>query len=91
MNNHHYRIGEKEGAIMIMVNKVGRIASGDEQGKFVKIEEFSGAPTSYLVLTAAERDFQLAGGDEWVEDYASLEQFFAEARWVVAWEGDSQT
>ncbi|MFE9392184.1 hypothetical protein [Streptomyces sp. NPDC006784] len=90
MNNHHSQIGEKERAIMILINKAGRIASGDEQGKFVKIEELSGAPTSYLVLTAADRDFQLAGGDEWVEDYASLEQFFEEARWVVVWEDDSQ-
>ncbi|MBE9497983.1 hypothetical protein IHE61_01880 [Streptomyces sp. GKU 257-1] len=74
---------------MIMINKVGRIASGDDQGKFVKIEELSGNPTNYLVLTAADRDFQFDGGDEWVEDYAALEQFFEEARWVVVWDEDS--
>ncbi|SES18528.1 hypothetical protein [Streptomyces qinglanensis] len=76
---------------MIIPNRVGRIASSGDQGKFVKVEEISGTPISYLICTATDRDFQFDGGDEWVEDYASLEKFFEEAQWVVAWEGDSPT
>ncbi|MFD7291684.1 hypothetical protein ACFV9W_00215 [Streptomyces sp. NPDC059897] len=38
-----------------------------------------------MVLTAADPDLKVAGGDEWVEDFASLQQFFDEGRWVVEW------
>ncbi|MFF4533963.1 hypothetical protein ACFY1P_32425 [Streptomyces sp. NPDC001407] len=75
---------------MIRVGVVGRIASGDEQGRYVLIKELPDVPPSYLILTAADSDFQTAGGDSWVEDEASLQQFFDEARWVVAWRQEGE-
>ncbi|MEV8478755.1 hypothetical protein [Streptomyces sp. NPDC051173] len=54
------------------------------------IKELADVPPSYLILTAADREFLTAGGDFWVEDEASLQQFFAEARWVVEWELTSE-
>ncbi|WP_030543243.1 hypothetical protein, partial [Streptomyces albus] len=70
---------------MIQVETLGRIASGDEQGRYVFVQELPDDPPSYLVLTAADADLKVAGGDEWVEDFASLEAFFEEGRWVVEW------
>ncbi|UNO41077.1 hypothetical protein [Streptomyces sp. MST-110588] len=71
---------------MIKINTLGRISAGDDQGKYVKIQELLDDPPSFLVLTAADPDFTHEGGDEWVEDFASLQQFFEEARWVIDWE-----
>ena len=71
---------------MIRIGVVGRIESGDEQGKFVKIQELPDEPPSYLVLTATDPDFMTDGGDDWVEDFPSLEQYFGEAQWVIVWE-----
>ncbi|MEV8425846.1 hypothetical protein [Streptomyces niveus] len=71
---------------MIEIDSVGRIVSGEEVGRFVKIQELPDNPPSYLILTAADRDFHQEGGDSWVEDEASLRQYFSESRWVVNWE-----
>lgn len=71
---------------MIPTSVIGRITAGDDQGKYVKIKKLRNDPPSYLVLRAADRDFKTFGRDDWVEDYASLEQDFEEVRWVVEWE-----
>ncbi|MCF3145144.1 hypothetical protein [Streptomyces platensis] len=71
---------------MIKTGVIGYIESGDDQGKYVRIQKLPDDPPSYLVLTAADREFMTDGGDEWVEDYDSLHQFFEEARWVVKWD-----
>ncbi|WP_344632911.1 hypothetical protein [Streptomyces glaucosporus] len=72
---------------MIEVGRVGRISSGDHSGKFVKVRELPDDPPSFLVLLAHDRGFRRGYGDYWVEDRASLEQFFAEGSWVVEWLG----
>lgn len=71
---------------MIKVGVVGRIISGEEQGRYVRIQKLPDDPPSYLVLTATDRNFEREGGDAWVEDESSLIQFFEESRWVVQWE-----
>ncbi|WP_229711588.1 hypothetical protein [Streptomyces daqingensis] len=73
---------------MIRIGMVGKIESGDDQGKFVKVQELPDDPPSYLVHVAADDAFKTDGGDDWVEDYCSLEQYFAEANWVIVWEGE---
>ncbi|MFD7500382.1 hypothetical protein [Streptomyces sp. NPDC059850] len=70
---------------MAPVNKVGHIHSGDEEGKYVKIQELADSPPSYLILTARDRDFRNGCGDYWVEDRESLEAFFVEGGWIVEW------
>jgi hypothetical protein len=71
---------------MIRVGVLGRIIEGDETGRFVFIKELPDDPPSYLVLTAPDEEFKVAGGDEWVEDYSSLIPFFEEGQWVVDWQ-----
>ncbi|MGA4856449.1 hypothetical protein ACPCAB_07255 [Streptomyces koyangensis] len=73
--------------VEIKFGTVGKIMVGDEAGRFVLIQELPDVPPSYLVLTAADSEFEESGGDEWVEDYASLLEFFEEGGWLVDWEG----
>ena len=70
---------------MIEINKIGWIRSGDDEGKYVKIQELPDSPPSYLILMAHDREFKSGYGDYWVEDYGSLKGFLAEGNWVVEW------
>jgi hypothetical protein len=70
---------------LIKVGKVGRIVAGDEVGKFVRVDELADSPPSYLILLAHDQEFSRGCGDYWAEDFASLEQFFIEGKWVVEW------
>ncbi|MEU8971564.1 barstar family protein [Streptomyces monashensis] len=69
----------------LKIGEVGRITAGDEAGQFVKIEELPDSPPSYLILLAHDLEFTRGRGDHWVEDLPSLEQFFAEGKWIVEW------
>ncbi|HBF81025.1 MAG TPA: hypothetical protein DD420_14170 [Streptomyces sp.] len=71
---------------MIRIDSIGRIVSGEEVGRFVKIQELPDDPPSYLVLTAEDRNFHKEGSDSWVEDETSLRQYFTESRWIIDWE-----
>lgn len=71
---------------MIRIGQVGKLVSGDEEGNFVKINEFPGSPPSYLILLAHDQGFTCGCGDYWVEDFASLEQFFADGEWLANWD-----
>lgn len=67
------------------VGVVGRIVAGDELAKFVRVDVLPGEPPSYLVLLAYDPEFRRGCGDFWVEDLASVGQFFAEGEWAVEW------
>ncbi|MFJ8939788.1 hypothetical protein ACIRL0_29410 [Streptomyces sp. NPDC102365] len=71
---------------MIKIEVLGKISTGDEQGRYVYIRELPDDPPSYLILTAADPDFKVEGGDEWVENFESLVDFFNEGQWVVEWD-----
>ncbi|GGT34531.1 hypothetical protein GCM10010207_38220 [Streptomyces atratus] len=71
---------------MIKIDSIGRIVSGEEAGRFVRIQELPDDPPSYLIITAVDRDFRQGGGDSWAEDEASLRQYFIESRWIINWE-----
>lgn len=71
---------------MIPMDVVGRIASGHQQGRFVKILPPGLSQTSgYLILINDQEDMQGNGGDYWVETREDLDGFFEEANWVVEW------
>jgi hypothetical protein len=70
---------------MIPYDRAGKISTGDHVGKFVKIKELPDNPSSFLVLLAHDARFEKGCGDYWVEDYASLLEFFTEAKWVIEW------
>ncbi|MGW3565872.1 hypothetical protein ACWDSL_18650 [Streptomyces sp. NPDC000941] len=70
---------------MIRIDEVGLIRSGDDAGKYVRIQRLPDTPPSYLILMAFDREFENGYSDYWVEDYASLEEFFTEGEWAVEW------
>ncbi|MFJ1645775.1 hypothetical protein [Streptomyces sp. NPDC088258] len=70
---------------MIEIGKIGRISSGDDSGKFVKIQELHDDPPSFLILMAYDSEFKNGCGDYWVEDYDSLKGFFTESQWEIQW------
>ena len=70
----------------IPINRTGRIVHGDEVGRFVRVEPDELG--HFLIITSPNRD--VVHGDEgvydgWVEDEPSLNQYFAEAGWIVEW------
>ncbi|MFJ1798997.1 hypothetical protein [Streptomyces sp. NPDC088180] len=70
---------------MVEIDDVGRIAAGDERGKFVRIDELPDDPPSYVILLSEDPDFLNGCGDYWVENREDLGRFFTEARWEVEW------
>ncbi|MFK8906629.1 hypothetical protein [Streptomyces sp. YS-3] len=75
---------------MIEIGKVGWIRSGDDAGKYVKVQELPDSPSSFLILLAYDSGFSRRCGDYWVEDRESLKAFFDEGQWVVEWGGPGQ-
>ena len=69
---------------MIKPGQKGRIVKGDAQGWYVMIQDDTASTSRYLVLTAKAVDFQ-DGFDDWVEDWDTLQRYFQEAEWEVAW------
>jgi hypothetical protein len=69
----------------IRSNVTGRIESGEEQGRYVVVKDDRAESGGFLILTAADVNFQVDGADFWVEDEEALTEFFEESRWVVNW------
>ena len=77
----------------IRLNWIGKIVSGDDAGWFVKVVDAGKKPGgSYLILTADIDIFDpkttpegSQGFDDWVENWESLEGYFAESKWVIEW------
>lgn len=69
----------------ILLNKPGRIISGAEMGRYVKILDDTDESGGYLILTAASPDMHNEGFDSWVGSMDEVAKFFDEAKWVVEW------
>ena len=68
----------------IRLGEVGKIVSGQELGRYVKVIDDEVATGGFLILTAAAPDMQ-DGFDSWVESKEMLQHFFEEAGWIVDW------
>ena len=69
------------------VGVLGRIASGEEQGRYVLVRDDRSRTGGFLVLTAADREFSRDAADSWVESPDALERFADESNWIIEWEG----
>lgn len=67
------------------MNVVGRIASGEEQARYVRVEDDREQTGGFLILTAADPGLSTDVADYWVETEADLRAFFDESNWVVEW------
>lgn len=69
----------------LRIGIVGRILSGEEVGRYVKVVDDSENTGGYLILTAADKELADAGADAWVETRDDLAAYFEESAWTVEW------
>ena len=69
----------------IEIDRVGKVIAGEDLGKWIKIQDVTESTGGFLVLYGVDRDFE-NGGDDWVEDWDSLVQYFTESSWEIEWE-----
>lgn len=69
----------------VRVGQVGRIESGEEQGRYVRVEDDTAESGGFLILTAADVAMSDDVADSWVESREDVDAFFVESNWVVAW------
>ena len=67
----------------IIIGKIGKILSGDEQGKFIKIIDDRDTG-GFIILTGEDREFHHSY-DNWVEDETALLYYFRESHWLIEW------
>lgn len=70
--------------MVLPINRIGRIAKGSEEGKYIKILDDRANSGGFLVLTASDLDFHV-GHDNWVESKAALLGYFRESGWLIDW------
>ena len=68
--------------MMIPVGKIGRLISGDERSRYVKVEDDLENTGGYLILISSNPDFN-SGADHWVEK--ELLANFLEELGAVIW------
>lgn len=68
----------------IKVGNVGKILSGEDLGRYVKVIDDSANTGGFLIVTATGPDMR-EGFDSWVENGEMLRRFFEEATWDVEW------
>jgi hypothetical protein len=69
----------------IQIGRPGRIISGLESGRYVKVVNDADSSGGYIIITSSDVDFNEDGFDAWVEDERQLMKFFEEADWDVNW------
>lgn len=69
----------------ILIGVVGRIISGEEHNRFVKVIDDSENTGGFLILTADDIELRSRGYDNWVEDKEHLKRYFLESKWLIEW------
>ena len=72
----------------IPLDRVGRIASGDEQGRYVRVVDDTEQSGGFLIFTSDDPKFEGEVFDNWVLDYRTVGAYFRAANWIVEWEPD---
>ncbi|AXI04730.1 hypothetical protein HYN46_15005 [Aquirhabdus parva] len=68
----------------ILIGRVGKIISGDEQGRYIKVVDDAENTGGFLILIADDIEFR-SGYDNWVEDKDALNRYFLECEWLINW------
>lgn len=68
----------------IEVGMTGRIRSGADSGRYVKILDDRTASGGFLILVSGSLTMT-DGLDSWVPDWDQLERYFQESEWKVEW------
>lgn len=68
---------------MIEIGKKGKIVAGDEEIRYVLVQDDRENTGGYLILKGLDVNFE-RGYDDWVEA-AKLDDYFKESGWVIDW------
>lgn len=69
----------------ILIDKVGKIITGDDAGMYLKVLDDTNSTGGFLIIISKERNMK-SGFDSWVEDRESIKKFFQESNWTVEWD-----
>jgi len=76
----------------IPIEVTGIIRSGEHAGRYVRVQDDSVNTGGYLILiwwSELKSKTGVAGYDDWVENEASLEQYWRHKKWLVEWSAPS--
>ena len=69
----------------LRVGVLGRIAAGDDAGRFVEVTDDMSSSGGFLILTFDNVDRSGNAYDSWVESIVDVDLYFAESGWEVEW------
>jgi hypothetical protein len=69
----------------IKLGTMGRILEGDEEGRFVEVQDDSDRTGGFLIFTYADAARSPEVFDGWVADLEGVERYFRESGWRVDW------
>jgi hypothetical protein len=69
----------------VRVGVLGRIASGENVGRFVEVVDDSSESGGFLILTYEHADRSGDGSDSWVETIVDVDLYFEESDWDIEW------
>lgn len=68
----------------IKIGVVGKILAGDDLGCWLRIDDDSSNTGGFLVHVSKDSGF-MDSGDDWVESYDVLREYFEESNWEIDW------
>ncbi|WP_250444145.1 hypothetical protein [Actinotalea sp. C106] len=69
----------------LRIGALGRIAAGDDAGRFVEVVDDSECSGGFLILTYDTAHRSGNAYDSWVESIVDVNLYFDESRWEVEW------
>ena len=73
----------------IPIETTGIILAGDEKGFYVRVQDDTENTGGFLILTWRKLLTESNGKeayDDWVENIASVENYFRQSKWLVEWD-----
>ena len=73
----------------IKIGKKGLINQGDMKGWYIRVDDDCKNTGFFLIISNSSPDMLSGVGyDDWVENEASLKDFFEESSWTINWTED---
>ena len=69
----------------LRIGTLGRIRSGDEEGRIVEVVDDYSNTGGFLICTYADTDRSPEAFDSWVESIIEVDLYFDDRNWVIEW------